>query len=726
MEQMTAAADELAFSGRCIQLRRLASGVAEMCFDRQGDAVNKFDARALDELREAASKLTLMAPRGLVVSSAKAAFIVGADITEFHRLFMKAETEIAAWLADVNGIFSAIEDLPFPTVTAINGFALGGGFEMALATDYRVMSTGAKVGFPEVKLGIIPGFGGIVRFPRLVGADNAIEWIAAGMHNDADAALKVGAVDAVVESDQLRAAALRMLELADAGSFDWTARRAQKKARLMLDPIEAAMTFQTALGFVGAKAGKHYPAPLRAVTCIQQGAGKERDGALALACRDFAALARTSVADALVGIFLNDQVIKRKAKAYGKAGRRVTRAAVVGAGIMGGGISYQNARKGTPVVMKDIADKALELGISEANKLLSREVERGRLTPDQAGHILGTIRPTLNYGDFRTVDLVVEAVVESAKVKKAVLAEVEGEVGPDTILATNTSSISIDELASVLKRPENFLGMHFFNPVHRMPLVEVVYGEKTSRQAIATVAAHAAALGKSPIVVRNCPGFLVNRVLFPYFAGWARLLRDGADFVAVDKIMHDFGWPMGPAYLQDVIGVDTSHHVEDVLAKGYPDRMAKTFRDAIDVMYEAKRLGQKSGAGFYRYEPDDHGKPKKVFDPETYELLAPVQPDGRHDYAAEEVIDRLMLPMIIETARCLDEKVVETAAEADVGMVCGIGFPPFRGGALRYADAVGMHAILDKCARYASLGPLYQPTASMKAMAASGSLYFPR
>jgi 3-hydroxyacyl-CoA dehydrogenase/enoyl-CoA hydratase/3-hydroxybutyryl-CoA epimerase/enoyl-CoA isomerase len=715
------------FQGQSLLVEKIDDGFAELRFDRQGDVINKFDARTVKELGEAAAALQKNGSiKGLIVTSGKDVFIVGADITEFGASFQRPEDEIAAWTLESNKSFSAIEDLPFPTVTAINGIALGGGFEMALSTDYRVLAATAQVGLPEAKLGLFPGFGGTVRLPRLIGADNAIEWIAGGEQQKADAALKVHAVDAVVAPDKLKAAALKLLQQAVDGKYDWKARRAQKTGKLQLNPIEAMMVFSTSKAFIAGKAGKNYPAPMAAVSAIEKAAGKTRDDALKIEGQAFAKVAKTPQADALIGLFLNDQLIKKKGKGYVKAGKKVEHAAVLGAGIMGGGISYQSAVKGVPVIMKDIADKALDLGMEEANKLLSKQVGK-KLTPEQAGHVLSTIRPTLNYGDFKTVDIVVEAVVENPKIKKSVLAEVESQVKEGTIIASNTSSISIDELATAVKHPENFLGMHFFNPVHRMPLVEVIYGEKTSKEAIATVAAYAAAMGKTPIVVKNCPGFLVNRILFPYFYGFLGALRDGADFVKIDKVMEGFGWPMGPAYLQDVVGIDTSHHVGDVLAEGYPDRMKNTTgeKTALDVMYENKRYGQKNGVGFYKYETDPKGKPKKIADPATYELLKPIQ-KGQVDMSDEEIVDRHMLPMIIETVRCLDDGIVETPTEADMGLIMGIGFPPFRGGALKYADAIGMQTILDKCAKYAHLGKLYEPTESMKKMAAEGKLYFPK
>jgi 3-hydroxyacyl-CoA dehydrogenase / enoyl-CoA hydratase / 3-hydroxybutyryl-CoA epimerase / enoyl-CoA isomerase len=712
------------YQGQSIRVSILPGDVAELCFDRVGESVNKFDARTVLELMEAATALRGDGKlKGVLVTSAKDVFIVGADITEFGNNFAGPEEDIAKWAFEANKVFSAIEDLPFPTVTAINGFALGGGMEMALATDYRVMSAAAQVGQPEVKLGIIPGFGGTVRLPRLIGADNAIEWIAGGDQMKADRALKDHAVDAVVAPDKLRDAAQRMLQLAIDGKVDWRARREQKKAPLKLTPMESMMTFETAKAFIAGKS-KGYPAPVEAVKAMQKAATKGRDDALKIEGQSFAKLAKTTVADALVGLFLNDQFLKKKAKGAQKIAKPVKQAAVLGAGIMGGGIAYQSAVRGTPIIMKDIADKQLELGMSEANKLLAKQVERKKLTPEKAGDVLSKIRATLNYGDFGGVDIIVEAVVENPKIKKSVLAEVEKLVRKDCIIASNTSSISIDTLAEAMERKENFLGMHFFNPVHRMPLVEVIYGKHTSKEAIATVAAYASAMGKTPIVVKNCPGFLVNRVLFPYFGGFLGALRDGADFVKIDKVMEDFGWPMGPAYLQDVVGMDTSHHVGDVLAEGYPDRMAKTFRTALDVMYENKRFGQKNGVGFYKYETDPKGKPKKVADPKSYELIKEVQPNGPKDMADEEIVDRLMLPMIIETARCLEEGIVESVPEADMGLIMGIGFPPFRGGALKYADTIGLKTVVEKAQKYEALGALYHPTARMKEMAAGNQKYY--
>ncbi|KZZ45651.1 multifunctional fatty acid oxidation complex subunit alpha, partial [Oleiphilus sp. HI0085] len=474
---------------------------------------------------------------------------------EFTDLFAGSEEELIANNLQANAVFSAIEDLPFPSVTAINGIALGGGFEMCLSTDYRVMSPTAKVGLPEVKLGIFPGFGGTVRLPRLIGADNAIEWIAGTKEYKAPDALKFGAVDAVVDADKLEAAAIDLVKQAVAGKLDYKARREEKTSKLKLNPMESMMTFETAKGFVAGQAGPNYPAPVEAIKAMQKHSGMARDKAIEVEAKGFAKMAKTSVSASLIGLFLNDQALKAQAKALEPKASEVKKAAVLGAGIMGGGIAYQSALKGTPIIMKDIAQAGIDLGLSEASKLLTKRVSKGKMKAEKMAEVLNSIDPALSYGDFGDVDLVVEAVVENPKVKDIVLCEVEDQVSEDTILTSNTSTISIDLLAKNLKRPENFCGMHFFNPVHMMPLVEVIRGEKTSEETIATTVAYAKAMGKTPVVVNDCPGFLVNRILFPYFGGFAALVRDGADFQRVDKIMEKFGWPMGPAYLLDVVGM---------------------------------------------------------------------------------------------------------------------------------------------------------------------------
>ncbi|WP_148255122.1 fatty acid oxidation complex subunit alpha FadB [Aidingimonas lacisalsi] len=713
------------YQGNAITVVRDDDDIALLTFDLKDESINKLSSTVVTELDEALQAIRGESGlRGLILGSGKDAFIVGADITEFHGLFQQGEDYLVEMNQKVHTIFNAIEDMPFPTVAAINGLALGGGCEITLTTDFRVMAAEAEIGLPETKLGILPGWGGCVRLPRLIGADNAIEWIAGGSQNKADVALAVGAVDAVVSASQLEAAARDILSRANTGELDIQARRREKTGPLHLNAIEQMMTFETAKGYVAGKAGPHYPAPIEAIKVIQKGAGESRERAQAIEAKAFAKLALTDVCYNLVGLFLNDQAVKKQAGHYEKLGHSIQQAAVLGAGIMGGGIAYQSASKGTPILMKDIKGDAIELGLEEARKLFGKQVERGKLTNEQMAERLTNIRPTLSYGDFGTVDLVVEAVVENPKVKDGVLTEVEGWVDDSTVLTSNTSTISINRLARNLKRPENFCGMHFFNPVHRMPLVEVIRGEKTSDVAVGTTVAYARAMGKTPIVVNDCPGFLVNRVLFPYFGGFSHLVEQGADFEHVDKVMESFGWPMGPAYLLDVVGMDTAVHAQEVMAEGFPDRMARDGKNAIQIMVDNDRLGQKNGKGFYAYEEDKKGKPQKVSDERAGELVGSLVTQ-RRSFSDEEIIARLMVPLCLETVRCLEDGIVGSPAEADMALIYGIGFPPFRGGAIRYIEANGLGPFVDMADRLADeLGSLYAPTDKLRQMARSGERFY--
>ncbi|EGQ8127135.1 fatty acid oxidation complex subunit alpha FadB [Vibrio parahaemolyticus] len=708
-----------------LQVKEIQDGIAELSFCSP-KSVNKLDLATLESLDRALDALTShQGLKGLMLTSDKDAFIVGADITEFLGLFAKTDAELDQWLQFANSIFNKLEDLPVPTISVLKGHTLGGGCECVLATDMRIGDKTTSIGLPETKLGIMPGFGGCVRLPRVIGADSAMEIITQGKACRADEALKIGLLDAVVETDALYESALQTLTSAINEKIDWQARRKQKTSPLTLSKLESMMSFTMAKGLVAQKAGPHYPAPMTAVITIEEGARFARNEALDIERKYFVKLAKSEEAKALVGLFLNDQYIKGIAKKAAKSASKDTeRAAVLGAGIMGGGIAYQSALKGVPVLMKDIAQPSLDLGMTEASKLLNKRLAQGRIDGFKMAGILASITPSLHYAGIEESDVIVEAVVENPKVKAAVLSEVESHVGDDTVITSNTSTIPINLLAKSLKRPENFCGMHFFNPVHRMPLVEIIRGEHTSDETINRVVAYAAKMGKSPIVVNDCPGFFVNRVLFPYFGGFSMLLRDGADFTKIDKIMErKFGWPMGPAYLLDVVGIDTAHHAQAVMAQGFPERMGKQGRDAIDALFEASKYGQKNGSGFYSYTIDRKGKPKKTFSEEILPVLADVCAD-KQDFDDQTIIQRMMIPMINEVVLCLQEGIIATPQEADMALVYGLGFPPFRGGVFRYLDSVGIAEFVAMAKQYSELGAMYQVPQMLIDMAAKGESFY--
>ena len=707
------------FQGKSIRVALREDGIVELCFDAQGESINKFDVRTVEELAAAAQAIRgASGARGVLVTSAKDVFIVGADIFEFTALFAQPAAKIEAHIAHQNSAFRAFEDLGIPSVAALNGLAFGGGLEMALACDARVMSEATQIGLPEVSLGLFPGYGGTVRLPRVAGAAVAIEWISSGKPQSSQSALAAAAVGKVVAPDAVRAAATDMLESL-IRSGDWREQRRLRHGPFSLD----ARVFAAAKEKLS-KFAAHQPAALVAVELMERAAGSSRDEALKLEHAAFAQIARTQAASSLIQLFINEQAIKKKGREYARIAQKVRRAAILGAGIMGGGIAYTSAVRGIPVLMKDIQQGALDAGMAEASRLLAKQVETGRMPADRAQAVLADVRPMLEYDGLGSVDVVVEAVVEKMPVKKAVLAEVERLVGPETILASNTSSLSISEMAGALERPQNFVGMHFFNPVPQMPLVEVIRGRQTGERAVATVAGYANALGKTAIVVKECPGFLVNRILVPYLIGFLRALDSGASYLEIDRVMEGFGWPMGPAYLQDVVGMDTLLHVLEVICGGFAERMKLDFPHAVQLMVRQGRLGQKSGSGFYRYETDPKGRPRKSVDPETATLLASIRSRGPSSPGDEELLERLMLPMVIEAVRCLEEGIAASAAEIDIALILGLGFPRYAGGPLKYADWLGMAHVVARCDAYAALGPLYAPTEGMRAAAGSGKKFY--
>ncbi|MBF0313885.1 MAG: fatty acid oxidation complex subunit alpha FadB [Oligoflexia bacterium] len=715
------------FKATTLFVNKHEGGFYEICFDNQTASVNKFDRKTVSELKTAVEFIQAQKDlQGLMLTSGKAVFFVGADVTEFTTLFAEGEKSITNWLQTSHDIFSAIEDLPVPTVTAIGGICLGGGMEVALTTCYRIASKKARLGLPEVKLGIFPGWGGTVRLPRIAGADTAIEWICAGNQYKPEEALKQGVVDAVVEEALLQKAALDLLRRARSGELDWKSRQQEKLLPLtLLSPVEEVMVFEGAKAFVAAQAGPHYPAPLAAVKVMQKACRMGRKEAIAVEIAGILEIVKGSVPTSLIGVFLAEQFNKKQAEEYAKkAVTKVSRSAVLGAGIMGGGIAYQSASKGIPILMKDVQPKALELGMMEAGKLLNKIAELGKITSKEVALIMGSITPTLSYGDFKAVDLVVEAVVESEAIKAKVLAEVEKEVRENVVLASNTSTISISKLAKNLKRPEQFCGMHFFNPVHKMPLVEIIRGEKSSEETIGTTVAYALQMGKIPVVVNDCPGFLVNRILFPYLSALNGLIEEGIEYERIDKVMEQYGWPMGPAHLLDVVGIDTAVHASEVMLNAYPLRLNK-FAGAgpLKLLKQHERLGQKSGRGFYAYETDGKGRPKKRVDAEAVALVSTLV-CAKREVSDEEIVDRMMIPFLNESAVCLEEKIAATPQEVDLALVYGLGFPPFRGGAFRLLDHMGAGEFVKRAERLAHYGNCYQVAPMIASAAKSGRKFY--
>jgi 3-hydroxyacyl-CoA dehydrogenase/enoyl-CoA hydratase/3-hydroxybutyryl-CoA epimerase len=685
------------------------NGIVHVVFDRQGDKVNLLTPDALSELGELLESIRGRDDvRGLIFKSAKPGnFIAGMDIeviASFTDAFKAAEG--ARFGQDV---LQKIADLPIPSACALNGACLGGGAELALACTIRVAADtkAVKIGLPETQLGIIPGFGGTQRLPRLIGLVPSLDLILSGRTVDAKRAFRLGLVDLVVPEAYLERETLRLMSKAAGG----LKRRRSLAARLVeLTPPLRRFVIGKAQKSAEAKARpENYPAPFRALEAVEAAFSLPLHQGLDLEARIVGELVPTRTSKNLMWLFKSQSALKKDAGGVAALPRKVRRAAVLGAGIMGGGIAQLIADKGIPVRLKDLRADALLAALRQAGKIWREQVQRKRLTPREMRQKLGFIAPTLEESGFSRVDVVIEAVVENLEVKQRVLAAMEERIGARAVFASNTSTIPISDIAARAVRPERVVGMHFFNPVHRMPLVEVIAGQRSSPEAVSTVHSFAIELGKVPVVVRDAPGFLVNRILMLYFNEALRLLAEGVPVAAADRAMEAFGMPMGPFALMDEIGLDTGQHAAAVLEGAFGKRIGAA-TPLLQAIVAGGRLGRKNGKGFYHYKTG-----KRVQPDEAVPKLAGAGPPLQ--LPVETLQERMVLAMVNEAAICLEDGVVREPRDVDVAMVYGTGFPPFRGGLLRYADSVGPAVLVDRLARLADAhGERFRPAGMLRDM----------
>ena len=702
-------------------------GIAILSYDHPAEGrVNLLTSAALVELRRhlvaLASKPTL---RGLLITSGKPDhFLAGADVEEIRSVREANEGQEKAIEGQI--LFQRLAEMSVPTCAAIEGTCLGGGLELALACRYRLASDSDKtsLGLPEVRLGILPAFGGTTRLPRLIGLVPALDLLLTGKTLDARRALRLGLVDDVLPKENFRARAVRIFS-------EWVKReeelgasgrpvRPERIARRRPLGWQSAIidVFPPARNYAIAQAEKkvleethgHYPAPLRILEVVRKSARRSIAEGLVLEAQAAGDLLVAPVTRNLTSLFFLMEAAKKDPPAT--QARPVRSIAVLGSGVMGGGIAALAARRGVRVRLKDIEHEAVGRGLRAARDLYERDLSRRRITAHELAERMSRISGTVTYSGFKGLDLVVEAVVESLEIKRRVLQEVEALIPKSAILATNTSSIGLEALAEGLARPENLVGLHFFNPVHRMPLVEVVVGEDTGVIARDTAIATARLLGKTPVVVRSSPGFLVNRVLMPYMMEALHLFEQGVPVEQLDKALEDFGMPMGPLALLDEVGLDVAHRVSEVLLAAFPDRGEPP--RVLQPMLQAGRLGKKNGLGFYR-----HSGRTRSSDPAINTLVT--RPNREAAQAKPESwVLRLLLAMINEAARCLEEGVVAKPQDVDLAMILGTGFPPFRGGLLRYADERGAGFVVNQLEVMASReGPRFQPAQRLRELAAS-------
>jgi 3-hydroxyacyl-CoA dehydrogenase/enoyl-CoA hydratase/3-hydroxybutyryl-CoA epimerase/3-hydroxyacyl-CoA dehydrogenase/enoyl-CoA hydratase/3-hydroxybutyryl-CoA epimerase/enoyl-CoA isomerase len=695
--------------------------LAVLTFDLPDSRANTLGQAIQTEFEAALKQLqTRTDLHGLILRSGKPGmFIAGADLKELGAAQQNPGLTRSLVKRGLD-IIAGFESLPYPTVAAIDGGCMGGGLELALGFDFRLAGSHPKceIGLPETKIGLIPGWGGTQRLSRVIGPALAAELICAGEAVNAQRAREIGLVWDAVPSERLMEEAKRLLAWARA-SGAWREERKKKQQPVGLSEDQAAFMFAVARGQVMLKTKGQLPAPLAALAAIEKGCNLPLAEGLKVETEQMAALVGSPISKNLIAVFFLQQKV---AKDPGVADpsikpREVARVGVLGAGIMGSGIAGAHVRRGVPTLMLDSVPAALEQGAANIAKVMQTRIEIGRMKPEEMLAALAKLNTTTNLKLMADRDVVIEAVVEDEKVKTQTYRELQTILADDVLLASNTSTISITRMASAWKKPENFAGMHFFNPVDRMQLVEVIRGEKTSDTTVATLVALTRKIGKTPIVVRDCPGFLVNRILFPYINESLVLLEEGADPRTVDKAATAFGMPMGPVTLNDLVGLDTALYAGRVVNTAFADR-AKTTR-ILEALVAAGRLGQKSGAGFYSYAKGGKG----ADDPALAAILDKCR-TGRRDIGTEEMTERLFLPMVVEASRCLMERIVRDPGDVDMGLILGIGFPPFRGGILRWADTLGLAKLLEKLKKYAALGKRFEPTEQMKQLAAQGKGFF--
>jgi len=653
-------------------------GIAFLRFDRSGSSVNVLDTATLRQLEVIVNDLDRRSLRGIIfVSSKPAVFIAGADLKEL------AATEDRGGLVELGQqIFTRIEALRCVTVAAIHGACAGGGLEISLACDYRVASDAhvTKIGLPEVKLGLIPAWGGSTRLPRLIGLPRALKVILGGDLMPSAKALKLGLVDAIAPPERLTLLAERFV---DKGKR----RRSFRHWRwIPAWQTVAALTRKSVLP----KTRGHYPAASSAVDVVSKSVVRSIPQSLAAEKKAILALAEGDVSRNLIRLFfLQDRAKHLPAP---KAAS-IEKTAVIGSGVMGAGIAQWFAARGKEVLLRDVGPEQLAQGLHRAEKLFSDAKRRGILSSCEARAGMDRIVPAEIAVQMNSIDLVVEAVSEDMQVKKTIFADLEERVRLDTILATNTSALSIAEISRGLRDPTRLLGLHFFNPVHRMKLVEIARGELTSDLAIDTAVAFVQRIGKLPVVVKDRPGFLVNRILLPYLLEAVRLLVAGAPIEAIDESMLDFGMPMGPLRLLDEIGLDVAGDVGETLCKAFPDRMHTP--DVFAQLLADNAKGKKTGRGFYEYRSG------RVVGVNRF-AISRREADDKANLTREQLQERMVFLMINEAARCLEEGIVDDPRDIDFAMVMGAGFAPFRGGPLRHADHIGITKVTENLERLAT------------------------
>lgn len=708
-----------------ITLSRPEPDVAVLTLDDPNKGANILSSPVLDALETQLDTLEKDAQlAGLIIRSTKPGiFIAGADLREFVQAIDAPAEQVSSFCRRGQKLFGRLAKMPFVTIAAIDGLCLGGGAELALWCDRRIMTTSPKAqyGFPEVKLGLFPGWGGTARTPRMIGLSNAVEMITGGESIDGQQAYRLGLAQDLVASDDLDRAAIAMIR-AEQKLGEYKADRQRWAAPINISETELTFLGATASAYIQQQTKGHYPAPLAALEVMLGAAGVDVEAACEMEAEGFTEVFGSPVNRGLINVFfLQDRNKKDPGVDARLEPAPIKSVSVLGAGVMGQGIAAANVKRKLQVAITDAQPAALQAGVSRILEEVS--YNKALKGPDfqRTVEFAPLLKATASPQEVAASDLVIEAVIENADVKREVLAQLEPLMDDSAILASNTSTIPIGELATNLKRPEQFCGIHFFNPVRKMPLVEVIRGPQTSDQTVATAVAYAKQIGKSPIVVKDGPGFLVNRLLLPYMNEALELLRDGASIESIERAAKGFGMPMGPLTLFDVVGIDVALFAGHVMHQAFPDRILTS--PLLEELHRAGRVGQKSGAGFFKYK-DKQGRGEA--DPAVEEFITKHRRQEPQKFPSEELMMRLFLPMLLEATRVLEEGIVRSPQDLDLGLILGIGFPPFKGGLLFWADTLGAAQICELLKPYQALGARYEPTPRLEQMAQHGQTFYQR
>jgi 3-hydroxyacyl-CoA dehydrogenase / enoyl-CoA hydratase / 3-hydroxybutyryl-CoA epimerase len=718
----------------------IQNGVAVITLDLPNESVNKLNRAVKDEFVALFDRLEhdLNVHAAVLLSGKKDSWIAGADIDEF--LGLKTEADAERMSHDGHLLLDSVERMRTPLICAIHGACLGGALELALASAYRIASDHPKtvLALPEVQLGLIPGAGGTQRLPRLIGVRAALDMILTGKNVRAKKAYQIGLVDELVHPAILRDIALeRARDIAEGTRKHERHRTGVTGFLLDENPAGRRIVLKKAREETLKKTHGHYPAPLAAIDAIAAGYSSGPSHGFREESRLFGKMAASDVSRQLIYLFFATNALKKDPGVSTAPGEpppnvmQVKKLGILGAGFMGSGIAAVALQQGTLVRMRDADHGRVAKGFAAVRDILKERLSRKQITRTELSDMMSLLGGTTDYSGFRTADLVIEAVFEDLDVKHEVLREVEMVIKPEAIFASNTSTIPIAQIATASAAPERVLGMHFFSPVQKMPLLEVITTPQTDRDVIASAVAYGKKLGKTVIVVNDGPGFYVNRILTPYINEAGRLLDQGAAIDAIDRALVDFGFPVGPVTLVDEVGLDVASKAGKIMHDAFGKRFAPAL--SVQAVVGAGRLGRKSKKGFYLY--DEEGKKGDV-DQSVYPLLTPAAREtppsagaearSLRVFTASEIQQRTVLPMLNEAVRCLEEGVIRSARDGDVGAVFGFGFPPFRGGPFRYMDSLGAAEVVRQLEELNDRFPgRYSPAELLVAMARRKERFHP-